>query len=303
MYAILEKIKSHFYTRAIGIRPIDDFFSYKTDKEYGVGIININDVKINESFANVKIENIELLHRDEPLNLIVLTSTVMTHKSEFAYFCAQFVDRGKDNKNRDLLTNDPLKWWNNLKELIGNKMYNPETYHIIAELLTLEKLHREKKEDIIWKGPVGSSIDVQTKYENYEVKSSLVRYENEITISSQYQLPEEDEKRYLVFYKLEKMVGGESINTIMERLEKIPFVNIADIEKKLTSLGQIKHRGSRDISYVVHEIRKYIVDDKFPKITVESFKNNQIPHNVKKIIYVINLDNIEYEYWDGETSD
>ena len=48
-------------------------------------------------------------------------------------------------------------------------------------------------------------------------------------------------------------------------------------------------------TYKVLEIRKYNIDDRFPKIVSNNFKDNKIPENIINIKYVIDLDGIEYE--------
>ena len=45
------------------------------------------------------------------------------------------------------------------------------------------------------------------------------------------------------------------------------------------------------------EKRKYIVDESFPYITKESFKNNQLPSGITHIVYTIDLDAVNYEIW------
>ena len=45
------------------------------------------------------------------------------------------------------------------------------------------------------------------------------------------------------------------------------------------------------------EKRKYEVDDKFPKITKASFKDDRIPESVIQITYTIDLDGLDYTVW------
>lgn len=297
MVNIFNIVKKEFYTKTYGVRQVEDFYIFKNRDEYGVGLKNINNVNINESFSNVQIKTVEGIINNENISLILLTTSLETHKNEFASFCMQFLDKGNNNSNRELILNDPYTWWEKWRELIGNKLYNAKPYDVIAELLTIERLAKEGYKEIEWKGPTGSSIDIQTQSESFEVKSSLIRYENEITISSQFQLDIEQEKNShtLFFYKMEELENAESIDKIMGRLSKLNNINIEDIEKKVNSIGYKKFSSARKKSYVIHEVRKYKLDDTFPRITKNSFKDNKIPNNIKKINYVVNLDNIEYE--------
>lgn len=295
---IIGQIKDTFYSKAIGLKKIENFFIYKREEDFGVAIENIYEVAIDESFSNVRIRNERLLVNNKEISLITLMSSLETHKEEFASFCMQFVD--EDSTIRMQILNNPIDWWNKWKELIGNKLHNPKPYDIIAEIYTLNKLLKEKK-DVEWKGPVGSTIDISTNEYYYEVKSSLVRYENEITVSSQFQLQNEFNNKILIYYKMEEMEGGHSISSILESIaDKIgkDSVIFGNIEKKLEQKGYRENSSIRKKSYLIHEIREYFIDDEFPKITKESFVEGKIPANIKKIYYIVNLDNIKYKNWE-----
>lgn len=295
----LKNIEKAFFSTAIGLKKQDDFYIYKTGDSFGVAIENKFDKNIDESFSNVEIKSEKLLVNNEELNLITLMSSLSTHKSEFALFCMQFVDNVNDGEIRDKITKDPLEWWKNWRDLIGNKISKSSPYDVISELIVIEIL-ANRSEDVKWEGPNKTSIDIVSNNKFYEVKSSRVRYENEVTISSQFQLEENFKDLYLIFVKLEKLTGGETINKIVERLRKSNKVNIDEIEKKLHKKGYRKDSSNRDISYVIHEIRCYNVQEDFPKITLGSFKKNIIHENITKISYTISLNGIKYYNWKDE---
>lgn len=293
----LEKIKRSFFSRATGIRNEGTYFIYKTENEFGVAIENINEVNIDEQFSNVRIKDVTLKSGEHTYNLITLMSDLESHKNEFATFCMQFIDE----ESIKVIQEEPLKWWSKWKELIGNKLHNPRPYDVIAELYTIYLLNKKQEKEVEWFGPVGSSIDVTSEKYFYEVKSSLIRYENEITISSQYQLNVDEKDTKLVFFKMEKMDQGISINEVMNKVKQLPNIKddlINNIEEKLEKKGYRKHRSVRDDKYVIHEIRVYDIDDEFPRINEETFKDGKYPKNVKKITYTINLDNLEYVIWE-----
>src|SRR5690554_2139096 len=300
----LKEITNSFYSKAIGLRKMEDFYIYKNSDYFGVGLVNENNVEVNESFSNVVLKTEKLRIDSRDINLITLMSNLSTHRNEFASFCMHFVEN--DNKGtRRLILNNPLDWWNKWKELIGNKLHNPKPYDLVAELFAINQLIDDNLE-IEWTGPIGSSIDITTKESYFEVKSSLVRYENEITISSQYQLFDDEKPIYLLYFKLERLDGGESIDSILDKIKiKLGSNNpiYLDIEKKIEQKGYKKHSSIRRVEYIIHEIRKYTIDDNFPRITKESFKDGKIPHNIKKIYYVVNLDNIDYNIWNKGEED
>ena len=43
--------------------------------------------------------------------------------------------------------------------------------------------------------------------------------------------------------------------------------------------------------------RKYVVDESFPYITRESFKNNQLPAGITHIVYTVDLEAVSYTMW------
>lgn len=295
----LKNIENAFYSTAVGLQKQDDFYIYKTEEYFGVAILNEFDKKIDESFSNVEIKSEKLIMDNKEINVLSLMSNLSTHKNQFALFCLQFVEKGYNNENRKLIVETPLKWWENWRDLIGNKLIKSSPYDVISELIVLEKLAEHSK-DIKWEGPKNTSVDIVADNKHYEVKSSRIRYENTVTITSQFQLEEIKGDISLVFVKLEKMVGGESINTITKRLRKLENTNIDEIEKKLHNKGYREKSSSRNVSYVIHEIRCYNVGKDFPKITLESFKDNMIHENIVKISYTISLNGIKYENWKGK---
>lgn len=300
MREIYNEILSEFYNTSIGIYKINDFYIIKDNRSYGVAIENINNLTIDERLANVEIKSIIFETNSlGSLNLLVLTSSLKASKNEFASFCIHFVDKGQDGSNRELVVNNPLKWWNNWKELIGNKVSNKSPYDVVAELLTFEKLVRDDI-NTKWAGPTGSTIDLETSNAFYEVKASIVRFENEVTISSQFQVDDEplDKDINLIYMKMENIKDGESINKIMNRLSKIEGLDTTIIEEELHKMGFRTNTSIRNTSYIIHEVRLYTVDEEFPKITNSSFKDGLIPANVKKINYTISLEGIKYKKMD-----
>ncbi len=65
----------------------------------------------------------------------------------------------------------------------------------------------------------------------------------------------------------------------------------------INSLNRLKKIGTLSINekYRVLEARLYNIDDKFPKITLSSLKNNKLSKGIIKIEYIVDLDDIDYE--------
>lgn len=300
MKVLYNEVLSEFYNGAMGIFQIDDFYIFKNNFEYGVAIENKYGVLIDESLANVHIKSYDLyIKGNVKKNLILLTTSLKSSRNEFASFCMHFIENGEDNTIREEISKNPLHWWDKWKELIGNKIGRIEPYDIIAELITLDNISKEEDE-VLWSGPDNSSIDIQTSKSYYEVKSSIQRFENEITISSQFQLSKfvPNKNTYLMYFKFEKMDGGVTINNVVRSLEKNGRIDIGKIEDQLNNKGFKKNSSSRNISYVMHEVRKFVVDSNFPSLTEESFKDNKLPNNIKKISYIVSLEGIKSKKMD-----
>ena len=52
---------------------------------------------------------------------------------------------------------------------------------------------------------------------------------------------------------------------------------------------------SLDKCYKIDEIRLYNINEKFPKIVDNSFKDDHLPNGIYSLTYVVDLTDIEYE--------
>lgn len=93
---------------------------------------------------------------------------------------------------------------------------------------------------------------------------------------------------------MEESLEGGSINDMVRSLVETGY-DEDNLQHELDCLGFEKAASIRNKKYKIHEIRKYNVDDAFPKITEESFKNNKLPDSIIQIEYKINLDGLKYE--------
>ena len=62
-------------------------------------------------------------------------------------------------------------------------------------------------------------------------------------------------------------------------------------------MNRLKKIGtsSANEKYRILEARLYNIDDKFPRITFNSLKNNELPKGIIKIEYIVDLDDVNYE--------
>ena len=295
---IIEEIRSHFATLTDGLRELKSVQEYPTyslrfNGEFGVAVDYDYVKEINEESTNAKISTRKVaLANGEQKKLLLLTCYDEEFRNEFALLCDTFVD----HKGRESLLKDPLAWWDKWIGLLGDRKGKKKVYNYIAEMIILHKLFT-KDNSAYWAAAQDkSSHDIECNDTSYEVKSTVKRTDLTVTISSQHQLFCE-KQLFLTFVRMEKSNEGVSINEMEEKLVKAGY----DKDKLAKQLDECRlNKGSRirDEKYKVLEIRKYKVDDSFPKITKDSFVNGVFPESVTDIIYDINLANIKYEKMD-----
>ncbi len=299
MTELLNEIIEHFMTFKMGARPLEGFdkqkltITLKHPEYYGVGILNVNNVQVNEKFANVRLENKTFNINGEENPFLVLSSTLYEHKSSFARLCEEFCNLGKDDFNRNLITTEPIKWWEKWKDLLGNVSTNKTPYSVIGELLIYKQELEKKHENVTWEGPKAKNHDIEGDEYHIEVKSTLLQYANEVTISSQFQL-DGNYDLYLVLLKMQESSDGISINSLVDQIISYG-VDVDGVEIKLGALGMAHGSNVREKKFRVVEGRKYKIDESFPVINAESFKGDQVPRYVKKINYTIDLSSFEYD--------
>lgn len=268
----------------------------RIDNWYGVGIPNENLLVISERFSNVHLWCNTMLIEGSEEKLILLTSDVEELRNEFATVCAQFCDTGVNGSERNSIVKDPYTWWIKWKELLGNSVYNKITYSVLGEMLVFEQvLKRGLAAE--WTALKKATHDIETEDESFEVKSTIKRYESTITINSQYQLTKTDKDLSLIFCRFEPSSQGMSINDVVDSLVNIGM-NRNSIDGGLEKLGYELGCNARKDKYILHEIRQYIIDDKFPQINSASFVENKMPDSIIKLIYEVDLNGLKYKTWE-----
>ena len=291
---LLEEIKERF--AAMKVNSFSEIVNYnnhykvyivKFINEYGVGISFNSQLEVNEKFASVSLKTMELAREGR---ILYLSCEETDLRNYFAVFCVDFIDE----ENIKMLILDPLDWWRNWSQLIGNRKYDKKPYSLLSELIALKHLY-ERDKNLIWGGPIFRTHDIETSEFDVEVKSTILKSKTEISVSSLYQFDLEKEL-FLYFIRLEETKEGMSINKIVNDLIHLGYDKI-NLEYKLNKLGYPIGNSARGINYTILEKRKYKVDDKFPRITKDSFKESKLFESIAKITYNINLSNLEFTEW------
>ena len=261
---------------------------------YGVAIEADDKLEVSEKFNSCRFHTGPIAIGGETKNYLILRSIFEEYRYEFAAFCAELVEPGENGKNRKALLKDPFSWWEKWKELIGNTNRELRAYNVIAEMLVLDYKYKQDK-TTEWAATRMGSHDIECADESGEVKSTLKRYGASVTISGQHQL-EHMKRLYLYFCRLEESLEGVSINEMKETLVHDGY-DEGRLELELEHQGFEKGANIRNKKYKVLEKRKYTVDESFPKIIRESFKNDKYPEGIIHIEYTVDLDGLKYVEW------
>ena len=271
-------------------------WSLKRGNEYGVAIpIVDSSINISENFAGARLYTDNLPLSDGRMVYVLLLTAITENISvPFSTLCAELVNPGDEGVFRKEIISNPTRWWTEWKELLGNRNVDERVYDVLGELYTLRHL-AQMGFAAVWDGPTGATYDIDCDGTYYEVKSTVARNKREIAINNPYQLsPPSGHALYLVLCQFERATRGISINCLVEDLVKLGYSR-SDIEGKLTLSGLECGKTLRSREYIVHAVTKYIVDEKFPKITDEKFIDGVRPKGIKTYSYVVDLDSVPSE--------
>ena len=292
-----EEIRNNWSTDIIGyaqsIKSLENgafpAWTVKFEDSYGVAI-QIDDVTvINESFAGARIKTMVVhISTGNTKNAIVLLSNSKSIAIPFSSLCEALINPGNNGELRKRIVNDPLAWWQEWKELLGNRSIDERIYDVLGELYVF-KYAIEHGETAEWNGPDGASYDIETNNRFLEVKSSINREKREVTISSQFQLFPPNKPLALVFCCFEPVVmSGISIDGLLDEFQAMGY-NTNLLNQKLEKLGFEKGMSARKKCFLIHEILMYKVDQDFPTVTPSSFIGGTLPAGITKISYTVDL--------------
>lgn len=298
---ILEEIRDGFASMtsygAMKINNLTDEFTafiIRIPDGYGVAIPVDRNLTVAETFNSCKFRTGLLSVEGSPSNYLMLISAFEEYRYEFASLCAELVTPGENGKERQALLNSPLNWWKKWKELVGNGIKERTVYSIIAEMRVLEhKLQTDPSAE--WAATRMGSHDIECDKESSEVKSTCKRYGAEINIAGQHQLIH-NKPLYLYFLRMEESLEGVSVNDMKQRLIAAGY-DSGRLEIELQHQGLELGASIRDRKFKILEKRKYVVDETFPCITRESFKDKCLPAGITQIVYTVDLDALSYTAW------
>lgn len=269
---------------------------FREDDCFGVAVELPEPLTLEEGFAGAAMRAVDRDVDGTLRHLLRLESRIEPLRNEFAVVCAQMLSPG-DGSKRSLFLADPLLWWDRWRHLLGNAVVTRSSYDALAELLALERLlqlgHRPE-----WKGPLGGSVDIATLDHEWEVKSTISRYDSRVHVSGQFQLSLASGRPLnLLHYRFEPVLSaGDSIDSAVERLVEIGMVR-ADLENLLSRIGLPLGCAARRERYSLLEGRRYSVGQNFPRISPDSFVTGCLPAHIVQIEYQVDLSGLCSVVW------
>ena len=270
-------------------------------EEYKAYALNINNLVgvaidceegliIDERFNKIKISNADLNYKDALHHVIFLYTEDTVLNEDYGLLFLSFLSLDK----REVVSKKPLQWFEDWSNLLGNRKQDKMIYDVLGELETLIVLC-ENGQDPKWDSTQKGTYDISTGSVLYEVKTTKNKTENFVTVHNQFQLDIENKDLHLVFVRVEENDSGVSIDDLYNELVSLNYKDIANVETYIRSLGYYTGKSERYVKFIIHEIRDYVVNEKFPRISKSDFKNEQFPNGVVKIEYTISLDGLEYK--------
>lgn len=270
-------------------------WTMKNRSEYGVAIPIESEEEISEYFSGAHLyTDKKILNDKEDRNILFLTCDKEDIMEPFSALCAEMITPGENGELRSELERNPLAWWSQWKELLGNKSVDFKAYDVLGELWVLKYL-AEHGEQAEWNGPNGATYDIDCNGYFAEVKSTTARNKKQIILSNLFQLvPPNGQKLYLILCQFESAQEGISINSLVKELEQLGYSS-SGLNEKLSKLGLEKGKTARTRNYIVHAVTKYCVDENFPAIRPTSFVGGALPDRVMSITYTVTLDGLTGE--------
>lgn len=267
-----------------------DAYAVNVDSMRGVALVCDENVIIDESFNQVNIKNFIFSIAGEEKKVIFLFTKNESMSDKYGMLCLDFLDL----KHREIVLSKPIDWFYEWRELLGDSKKDKMIFDVIGEMAMLLELQKNG-ENPIWNSMTMGTFDITTAKAIYEVKSSQSKTEDHVTIHNQFQLEVAglNKPLYICYVRVEDNNVGESIDSLFNELVNYGF-NKESLSAYLDSKGYYIGKNERYKQYIIHEIRLYEVNDRFPVITNSSFINNKIPTGIIKYEYTVSLNGLEY---------
>lgn len=243
---------------------------------------SFNDIEIAETSLDISptdhIKGVEITCRtDEP--------------NQFFRIATDFLDFIETNgPNPDI-----SKWCESWKILVGNKYSYNRVYDVLAELLIFSYL-QSRGMTPVWSGPDHERHDFRCKEMDCEVKSTVSRSADPIiTVQGYGQLETGNKPVRLYVCQLESASNGMfSVKELLNDL-KTKGVDRGELSTQFRKTGLNSTRDQNLRFNLLHPIKVYDIDSKFPKVDDKCFKGDKRPDNIINISYTVSLSGIKHK--------
>lgn len=252
------------------------------------------DSKFVDTIGKIKMEYVDIQLIDAPISKYVsisckngrLFQIFIRILADLIWHLLYGIDRPIDGDPWNFL-NERLKSW---KLILTSDRSKDEEKGLIGELVLLKYLKENFNHNInIWEGPIGGVKDLRLQNCDIEVKSTSNRYGYKIEISGLFQTQQQQENNYLYFLRLEETINGNisipdlitQIKILCNNEEKIEFAEKLNLYSEEIIISNNK--------WNILEEKFIKIDDQFPRIYEESFKENKLPKGIVQISWVADL--------------
>ena len=214
----------------------------------------------------------------------------------FIFFTSRLIDFISDGSTPTMATKEAI---NEVKKMIrGGGPLPPENEIIglLGELLFVEQI--TKTNPSLWEGWYGQDKKIKDfSYGNLdvEIKSSSYSGEETITINNLKQLELiPDKSLFLVHFIFNSNpLGKYSVPYLVDKISS----QVDDKEGFKERISQSKYKEDdrekwSEKKYDLTKSSLYEVNDSFPRINRQSFKNSKIPESISKITYELSLNSV-----------
>lgn len=223
------------------------------------------------------------------LGLLTKNKIDNTMVNQFVYFL-----RYVDDYNLEEAYTAPYRLYENFAKTYGNKFTEINIFPLFAELYVWRELLDASFSDFTWVGFENKPKDIVSELIDIEVKSSNSAYSKEVTIHGfEQMLPNDGKKLYISHINYCEDIGITFSQFLNEFELKYP-TEYKIVHQYLYEKDILSNTYLLEKSIKVYNLKFYLIDEAFPVITRESFKGDEIPKGIKRINYVVSLDNLQY---------
>ncbi len=233
---------------------------------------------------------------EEKSSFITIFSKEKSLDEPFTYLTSLIIKNIDDGFSPTLATKEAIEQFKKLFQSLGKLPPESEIIGLLGELFFVDEIIKIKNDS--WKGWIGPEdkiIDFTYGELDVEIKSSSYSGEDKITINRYKQLQYiRNRSRFLFYSSFIKNPDGElSVPDLVDKI--LPQIDDKDGFRDKLSLTKYKIQDKSlwlEKRYSHLETIVFKVDENFPRINSDSFKDNKIPDGITNIRYDLALNTI-----------